>query len=136
MAELQTLLKGTDVKLVTLTVDPDHDTTSVLSHYADVYRADPKQWLYLTGDKNKTYELIQKSFKMPVREYTGADREPGYEVMHSTNILLVNEKGVVVHKYNALSDVDMARLRHDLRPYLDAKHASAPPRRAGKGTRH
>ena len=136
MAELQTLLKGTDVKLVTLTVDPDHDTTSVLSHYADVYRADPKQWLYLTGDKNKTYELIQKSFKMPVREYTGADREPGYEVMHSTNILLVNEKGVVVHKYNALSDVDMVHLRHDLRPYLDAKHALAPAQGAGKGTRH
>ena len=102
MSELQTLLKGTDVRLVTLTVDPDFDTTDVLSHYAEAYRADPNRWLYLTGDKRKTYQLINNSFQMPVKEYTGKDREPGYEVMHSTNILLVNEKGVVVQKYNAV----------------------------------
>jgi protein SCO1 len=121
MSELQTLLKGTQVRLVTLTVDPDFDTTEVLTHYAQAYRADPNRWLYLTGDKRKTYRLINNSFLMPVKEYTGKDREPGYEVMHSTNILLVNEKGVVVQKYNALDEVDLARLRRDLKPYLDAK---------------
>jgi cytochrome oxidase Cu insertion factor (SCO1/SenC/PrrC family) len=121
MSELQTLLKGTDVRLVTLTVDPDNDTPAVLSHYATAYGADPNRWLYLTGDKRKTYQLINQSFLMPVLEYTGKDREPGYEVMHSTNILMVNEKGVVVQKYNALDPVDLARLRHDLKPYLAAK---------------
>ena len=121
MSELQTLLKGTDVRLVTLTVDPDNDTPAVLSHYATAYGADPNRWLYLTGDKRKTYQLIMNSFLMPVQEYTGKDREPGYEVMHSTNILRVNEKGVVVQKYNALDPVDIARLRHDLKPYLAAK---------------
>ena len=121
MSELQTLLKGTDVRLVTLTVDPDYDTKDVLSRYATAYQADPHQWLYLTGDKRKTYQLINNSFLMPVQEYTGKDREPGFEVMHSTNILRVNEKGVVVQKYNALDPVDMARLRHDLKPYLAAK---------------
>jgi cytochrome oxidase Cu insertion factor (SCO1/SenC/PrrC family) len=125
MGELQTLLKGTDVRLVTLTVDPDFDTTDVLSHYAEAYRADPNRWLYLTGDKRKTYRLINNSFLMPVKEYTGKDREPGYEVLHSTNILLVNEKGVVVQKYNALDEVDMARLRRDLKPYLIAKGSAA-----------
>jgi protein SCO1/2 len=118
MSELQTLLKGSDVRLVTLTVDPEFDTKSVLSNYAEAYRADAKRWLYLTGDKRKTYQLINNSFLMPVKEYTGKDREPGYEVMHSTNILLVNEKGVVVQKYNAVDEVDMARLRRDLKPYL------------------
>ena len=106
------------MRLVTLTVDPDFDTTSVLSRYADTYQADPKRWLYLTGDKRKTYELINNSFLMPVKEYTGKDREPGYEVMHSTNILLINEKGVVVNKYNAVDPDDISRLRHDLKPYL------------------
>lgn len=121
MSELQSLLKGSDIRLVTLTVDPDFDTTSVLSRYASEYKADPKRWLYLTGDKRKTYELINNSFLMPVKEYTGKDREPGYEVMHSTNILLVNEKGVVVSKYNAIDPEDMSRLRHDLKPYLAAR---------------
>jgi protein SCO1/2 len=129
MSELQSLLKGSDVRLVTLTVDPDFDTTSVLSRYADNYRADPKRWLYLTGDKRKTYELINNSFLMPVKEYTGKDREPGYEVMHSTNILLVNAKGVVVGKYNAVDAEDISRLRHDLKPYLAAARAELPAKK-------
>lgn len=123
MSALQRLLKGSDVRLVTLTVDPDFDKADVLNRYADAYRADPKRWLYLTGDKRKTYELINKSFLMPVKEMTGKDREPGYEVLHSTNILLVNEKGVVVKKYNALNDVEMAALERDLKPYLEKAHS-------------
>jgi protein SCO1 len=129
MSELQSLVKGSDVRLVTLTVDPDFDTTSVLSRYADTYRADPKRWLYLTGDKRKTYQMINNSFLMPVKEYTGKDREPGYEVMHSTNIMLVNEKGVVVNKYNAIDADDISRLRHDLKPYLAARHTEPPAKK-------
>src|SRR5580700_5031985 len=101
MSELQRLLAGTDVKLVTLTVDPDFDKPDVLNRYAQAFGADANRWLYLTGDKEKTYRLINESFKMPVKELTGPDREPGYEVLHSVNILRVNEKGVVVAKYNA-----------------------------------
>src|ERR1700722_1619101 len=140
MSELQSLLKGSDVRLVTLTVDPDFDTTSVLSRDADTYKADPKRWLYLTGDKRKTYELINNSFLMPVKEYTGKDREPGYEVMHSTNILLVNAKGVVVGKYNAVDAEDLSRLRHDLKPYLaaarDELQAKKPAADAKAGGSH
>jgi cytochrome oxidase Cu insertion factor (SCO1/SenC/PrrC family) len=119
MADLQRLLMGTDVKLVTLTVDPDFDKPEVLNRYAQSFGADANRWLYLTGDKEKTYRLINDSFKMPVKELTGKDREPGYEVLHSVNILRVNEKGVVVAKYNALDDADVVRLEHDLKPYIE-----------------
>jgi protein SCO1 len=128
MVELQKLLVGTDVKLVTLTVDPDFDKPDVLTRYAQAFGADPNRWLYLTGDKQKTYRLINESFKMPVQETTGANREPGYEVLHSVNILRVNEKGVVVAKYNALNDVNIARLEHDLAPDIaKAKAHRAEP---------
>jgi protein SCO1/2/putative membrane protein len=121
MSALQKEVAGSDVRLVTLTVDPDFDTKDVLDRYAKMYRADPNRWLYLTGDKSKIYELISGSFRMPVKELTGKDREPGYEVLHSTNILLVNEKGVVVKKYNVLDDAEMAALQHDLKPFLRKK---------------
>jgi protein SCO1 len=122
MSELQQLLKGTDVRLVTLTVDPDFDTTEVLNRYAQMFHADPNRWLFLTGDKRKTYELINNSFLMPVMETRGKDREPGFEVLHSTNILLVNEKGIVVGKYDARYDVNIARLRNDLKAYTNKNH--------------
>jgi len=145
MSDLQRLLAGTDVKLVTLTVDPDFDKPDVLNRYAQSFGADANRWLYLTGDKDKTYRLINESFKMPVKEMTGPDREPGYEVLHSVNILRVNEKGVVVAKYNALDDVDVARLEHDLAPDINKAKANRAKSRASapgpaspavKGTSH
>jgi cytochrome oxidase Cu insertion factor (SCO1/SenC/PrrC family) len=138
MSDLQRLLAGTDVRLVTLTVDPDFDKPDVLNRYAQSFGADSNRWLYLTGDKEKTYRLINESFKMPVKEMTGPDREPGYEVLHSVNILRVNEKGVVVAKYNALDDVDIVRLEHDLAPYIDkakADRAKSPASAPGPASR-
>jgi cytochrome oxidase Cu insertion factor (SCO1/SenC/PrrC family) len=123
MADLQRQLAGTDVKLVTLSVDPDFDKPEVLQRYAQSFGADANRWLYLTGDKDKTYRLINESFKMPVMEMTGPKREPGYEVLHSVNILRVDERGVVVAKYNALDDADIARLEHDLAPYINQAKA-------------
>lgn len=114
MRKLQDATEGTDVRLVTISVDPDFDTPERLRKYADVFGADRDHWLFLTGDKTEIYYLIEHSFKMPVMEMTGPDRQPGYEVLHSTNILHVDSRGRVLGKYNALSDSDMAALRRVL----------------------
>ena len=114
MRLLQERLKGTDVRLVTITVDPKFDTPEVLREYADDFGADSDRWLFLTGDQQKIYHLIQHSFKMPVKEMIGEDRRPGFEVLHTTNVLHVNSRGRVVGKYNALVDSEMASLRRAL----------------------
>lgn len=111
---LQDRLKGTDVKFVSITVDPETDTPEKLAKYAKVFQANPKQWMHLTGDKEEIYRLIIESFRMPVQEMVGEDRKPGYEVLHSTNILHVDDEGKVVKKYNALLDTDMVSLRKAL----------------------
>jgi protein SCO1/2/putative membrane protein len=130
MALLQQRLKDSDVRLVTITVDPKNDTPEVLTRYADLYQADPEKWLFLTGDQDKIYKLIIESFKMPVEEQTGEDRKPGYEVLHTTNILRVNAAGVVVGKYNVLSGAELAQLRRDLKEDLESK----PQQDAGRDT--
>ena len=45
-----------DVRLVSLSVDPERDTPAVLSDYARRYEADPDRWLFLTG-KKKMYTV-------------------------------------------------------------------------------
>ena len=105
---------GSDARLVTITVDPDYDTPERLAEYAKTFGADPDRWIFLTGDKTEIYRMIQKSFRMPVQETVGEDRVPGFEVIHTTNVLLVNADGVVVEKYNSLNDVEMAALRRKL----------------------
>ncbi len=111
---LQDRLKGTDVKFVSITVDPDYDTPEKLTKYATLFEANPEQWMYLTGKKEDIFSLIIESFRMPVQEMVGEDRKPGYEVLHSTNILHVDDEGKVVKKYNALLDTDMVSLRKEL----------------------
>lgn len=111
MKKLQDQLQDTNVQLVTFGVDPDHDTLEVLRKYADFWRADPDRWWFLTGDKATLYRFIEKSFRVPVVETEGEDRRPGYEVIHSTNIMFVDGDGCVRAKLNATKDDDMAKLR-------------------------
>ena len=40
---------GRDLALLSVTFDPDHDTSPVLAAYAATLRADPKSWHFLTG---------------------------------------------------------------------------------------
>ena len=50
-AKLDSLLKERGFgKILTITVDPEHDTPKVLAEYAKRLGADPARWKFLTGD--------------------------------------------------------------------------------------
>ena len=50
MEVLQGLLpKESRIQLVSISVDPKHDTPAVLARYAKRYHADPAHWRFLTG---------------------------------------------------------------------------------------
>jgi protein SCO1 len=94
LAELQELTKGDpDVRLVSLSVDPDEDTPEVLKKYAARFGADPERWIFLTGKREKVYELVSKSFLLAVQQNEGAARTPGNEVTHSSKLVVVDRKG-------------------------------------------
>lgn len=129
MRQLQDRLKNRDVNLVTLTVDPERDTVEVLKAYADKNGADHERWRFLTGDRNAIYELIQGSFRMPVEKAKGPDLTEGFEVIHTSNVMLVDAKGVVQGKFNAVIDAEMASLRRQLikmSPRLDNSVPESP----------
>jgi cytochrome oxidase Cu insertion factor (SCO1/SenC/PrrC family) len=114
MAKLQSEVKEIDVRLVSFTVDPENDTPERLRSFAEAYGADPERWLFLAGEKNATYELIKDSFQLPVAETVGKDRVPGYEVLHSNKVALVDAQGRVQGLYNGTDPVEMAKLRNAL----------------------
>lgn len=116
--QLQKDLKDLDFKLVTITVDPKNDTPEVLTQYAESVGADPEKWLFLTGDQKDIFHLIEKSFLMPVQENTGPARKPGFEVIHTTNVMLVDKDGRVLGKYNAVNDEELAALRKAVRKQI------------------
>ncbi len=125
MYELQDALQDRDVHLVTISVDPEYDTPERLTDYAEIFAADSEKWLYLTGDKDETYRLIRDSFKMPVKEMFGEARKPGWEVLHSANILHVDDKGVVQAKYDATKEAQVHQLVKDIKAIVPPSEEGA-----------
>ncbi|HWB11020.1 MAG TPA: SCO family protein [Pirellulales bacterium] len=58
-------LAGEDVTFVSFTVDPENDTPEELQKYAERMRADPRRWVFLTGDGERIRQLGQQYLKMP-----------------------------------------------------------------------
>ena len=99
---LQARLAGTGVRLVSISVDPEHDTPEVLGAFADRYRADPDRWWFLTGPKAEIYDLILKRFQLGVAEAGPEDQAAGAEaVAHSTRLALVDRGNMVVGYFDA-----------------------------------
>lgn len=65
-----------DLRLVSITVDPERDTPKVLTEYAARYGADPERWLFLTGEKQAIYALAQQGFYLSV-EAPEVPQKPG-----------------------------------------------------------
>jgi protein SCO1/2 len=96
MKSLQSRLEGSDVLLVSLSVDPEHDTPQVLDEYARRYEADPQRWWFLTGSRPLIYNLIQRRFKLSVMENPAPDPEGKTEaIAHSERLALVDHGRVV-----------------------------------------
>jgi len=59
-----------DLKLVSISVDPVHDTPAALAKYAAENGADRSRWLFLTGEKSTVHRLSQETFKLGVDDST------------------------------------------------------------------
>ena len=84
-----------DLRLVTITVDPDYDTPPVLCAYARAHGADPKRWFFLTGQPDYIYRLLQDGFKAGAGQNEGTARTPGNEAFHSTRLVVVDRQGFI-----------------------------------------
>ncbi|MDR3637544.1 MAG: DUF420 domain-containing protein [Isosphaeraceae bacterium] len=111
MKGLQGKLARSSVQLVSLSVDPTHDTPAVLADYARRFEADPERWWFLTGPKDDVYRLILEQFRLGVAESSTEDQKEGAEaVSHSAKLALVAPGNAVVGYYNADEPDDIKAL--------------------------
>ncbi len=90
MAQLQDELRNEpDFRLVSVSVDPEHDTPAVLTNYARAFAADATRWCFLTGPREDVDRLVIDSFHL------GVQRADGQQVTHSTKLALVDRTGHV-----------------------------------------
>lgn len=116
MARIQRMLEeeGLDkVELVSFSVDPEVDTPDVLKAFASHFTEDLHNWHFLTGYVQKHIEQFAKeNFKFQV--YKPEDDD---QVIHGTDLFLVNQDGIIVKYYSAL-DVPYEELLSDIQILL------------------
>ncbi|MBI3080033.1 MAG: SCO family protein [candidate division NC10 bacterium] len=116
MARLQGELAAEgDVRLVSITVDPERDTLEVLSRYADRFGAAPDRWLFLTGEKGLR-GLVRWSFEPAV-----ALAHPGHTVqlvLHSSRFVLVDRLSRIRGYYDSADGESLRRLPQHVRALL------------------
>ena len=101
MAQLQEQWKDKPgLKLVSFSVDPEKDTTAVLSGYADRYKADAQRWLFLTGAKEEISRLVQEGFKLSAVALAG-DGNAGSVIMHSPRFVLIDKQAQIRGYYDS-----------------------------------
>jgi protein SCO1 len=83
MARLAGRIDGR-ARLVSFSVDPERDTPSALSAYADRFGAPATGWLFLTGDAQTLRRLISHGFHLAVADAAGG------MITHSEKIALVD----------------------------------------------
>jgi len=90
MAEIsKELKKAKDVRLVSLSIDPEHDTPQVLKEYASHFGADPDRWIFLTGPSDQVQEFTTKGMLQAL-----SNADPAAPV-HSTRFLVIDSHGQI-----------------------------------------
>lgn len=94
---------GVDVRLVSISVDPSHDTPTVLRRYAAHHGADPQRWRFLTGSEPSIRELVTRGFQT----HLGRPTPQGgglIDIAHSAGLALVDQEGWLRGVYGTNAD--------------------------------
>jgi protein SCO1/2 len=121
-----------DVRLVSITVDPERDSLEVLQRFADGYGAIKDRWYFLTGDGAAIQQLANKGFLLSTATSTGgwtearrhgstgarrhgstgARRHGSAEepIIHSNRFVLVDRQGRIRGYYDGTDEEGVKQL--------------------------
>lgn len=105
MVRLQRELKDAPMRFISFSVDPENDTKEVLAKYAESWNPAEKRWLLLETTP-PTLDAVVKGFHVTAQK-TDAGIDP---IMHSSVLLLVDERGVVRGVYDSEDPADFRAL--------------------------
>ncbi len=101
---------GTKVAIVTFTVDPEHDTPSVLFKYSRDLNTNPYVWTFLTGELAQIKSLLIDGFKVPMEKQVAQNV---YDIAHSQKLVLVDEKGFI-RSYHSTDKISIDQMMIEL----------------------
>ncbi|MFW6060154.1 MAG: SCO family protein [Phycisphaeraceae bacterium] len=106
-----------EVRVVSFSVDPEHDTPEVLREFASRYGADGDRWLFLTAERRETiWSLSRDGFMLRVHE---TPDNPAMPISHSAKFALVDRAGQIRGYYDSNDPEARAALVRDAQRLAD-----------------
>jgi len=114
MVTVSKAFKGNkNVLILSHTVDPIKDTVKALKEYSLRFDADPAQWMFLTGDKKKLYDMARYSYLISAEDDT-AGVSIDKDFIHDKHYALVDGYGRVRGFYDGLNPGDVNKMIGDI----------------------
>jgi len=101
-----------EVRLVSITVDPERDSLAVLQRFAEGYGAIKDRWYFLTGDGAAIQQLANKGFLLSAAASTGGSAEE--PIIHSNRFVLVDRQGRIRGYYDGTDGESVKLLLKDI----------------------
>ncbi|MCP4521252.1 MAG: SCO family protein [Cytophagales bacterium] len=116
LTRIQELYKNnSQMKIVSISVDPTHDTPEVLKEYAESYRVMNDKWFFLTGEKEKIYDIAFTDLKIDTLEQSNASSE----LIRSNKLVLIDWFGRIRGYYDGTDQKDVNRLQKEMQILLE-----------------
>jgi len=92
LVDIQNKLKGKEnFGIVSITLDPEHDTPQVLKEYAEEHKVTNPNWNFLTGDRKVIYDMANLGFGI----FADEDETVPGGFAHSGLFALIDKEGYV-----------------------------------------
>ena len=104
-----------DLMILSHTIDPEHDTPQVLNKFAKDLGITGNQWQFLTGPKEKIYEIGLRNYMVVAKEDKSA--EGGF--LHSGAFVLVDKDKHVRGIYDGTTEEGTKKLISDIQTLLN-----------------
>ncbi|MDB5124272.1 MAG: hypothetical protein JWP94_2401 [Mucilaginibacter sp.] len=99
----------TGFKIISYSIDPQHDSVPVLKKYADKLGIAGNTWWLLQGTKNETYQLA-KNYLVSVQE-----KNPAGEYIHDGYFILIDKQKRIRGTYEGTDPKEVNRLIDDIK---------------------
>lgn len=107
-----------EVKFLSHTVDPEIDTVEQLKRYAIKHNADSKQWMMVTGEKTKLYEIARQGYLLDAQEGNGGPDD----FIHTQNFALIDKEKRIRGYYDGTDSLEIDQLMKDIDLLLKEYH--------------
>lgn len=108
-----------DLKLLSFSVDPTHDTPEVLAAYAAGHGADPARWRFLTGDAEAIRRIATDGLMLAM-DVRGQLPNGAPDVVHAEHFVLLDTELRIRGYYDTSDARRIERMLRDARRLLPA----------------